>query len=363
MKARSSGPLLLALLLAWTAVSPAARAVEPRLVAAQRRTVVAAPDLTRQVRALAREIGTGWIAYSVPIKVDRSWICCHAANGRCTRCLLRGQDVTALSDGPSPGCPGTPADLIVYLRAAGGGFDFVRMFSDNCEVDAGGMPVVWLTGVAPAASLDTLSALVLDFAGRGLGQASHATLGAMARHADPAADRHLADLAAPGRPNDLRKRVPFWLGEARGAEGLKVLRRLVQDDPSPRIRERAVFGLSASKEPEALELLTQVARGDDSSYVRGQALFWLAHKAGKKAGATIESAATSDEELEVRKQAIFALSKLPAAEAVPRLIRVARTHPDAALRKEAVFWLGRSKDPRALEFFEEVLGIHNGGDR
>jgi hypothetical protein len=37
------------------------------------------------------------------------------------------------------------------------------------------------------------------------------------------------------------------------------------------------------------------------------------------------------------------------------LIQVARTNANPAVRKQAMFWLGQSRDPRALEFFREIL--------
>ena len=40
---------------------------------------------------------------------------------------------------------------------------------------------------------------------------------------------------------------------------------------------------------------------------------------------------------------------------VPKLIEVARSNKNPAVRKQAMFWLGQSRDPRALEFFQEVL--------
>ena len=37
------------------------------------------------------------------------------------------------------------------------------------------------------------------------------------------------------------------------------------------------------------------------------------------------------------------------------LLEIARRNPYPRLRKEAIFWLGESGDPRALDFFEEIL--------
>lgn len=36
-------------------------------------------------------------------------------------------------------------------------------------------------------------------------------------------------------------------------------------------------------------------------------------------------------------------------------IEIARTNRNPQVRKQAMFWLGRSSDPRAVSFFEEVL--------
>jgi HEAT repeat protein len=52
---------------------------------------------------------------------------------------------------------------------------------------------------------------------------------------------------------------------------------------------------------------------------------------------------------------VFALSQLPGDQGVPLLINVAKNNPDPAVRKKAFFWLGQSKDPRAVEFFAQVL--------
>jgi hypothetical protein len=40
---------------------------------------------------------------------------------------------------------------------------------------------------------------------------------------------------------------------------------------------------------------------------------------------------------------------------VPLLIQIARTHRNREVQRQAMFWLARSKDPRAVAFFEELL--------
>jgi len=58
----------------------------------------------------------------------------------------------------------------------------------------------------------------------------------------------------------------------------------------------------------------------------------------------------------VKERAVFAISQLPKDESVPRLIELARSNKNPAVRKRAMFWLGQSNDPRAIEYFAEVLG-------
>ena len=60
-------------------------------------------------------------------------------------------------------------------------------------------------------------------------------------------------------------------------------------------------------------------------------------------------------EIEVKRRAVFALSQLPSAEGVPLLIDLARNHRIPEVRRQAMFWLGQSKDPRAIDFFEQIL--------
>ena len=69
----------------------------------------------------------------------------------------------------------------------------------------------------------------------------------------------------------------------------------------------------------------------------------------------ITGAIDNDPDTDVKKKAVFALSQMPKDEGVPKLIEVAKTNRNREVRKQAMFWLGQSNDPRALEFFEQVL--------
>jgi HEAT repeat protein len=52
---------------------------------------------------------------------------------------------------------------------------------------------------------------------------------------------------------------------------------------------------------------------------------------------------------------VRAISERHSEETVPLLIKIARTHPNQLVRKQAIRSLGESGDPRAVDFFREVL--------
>ncbi len=323
-------------------------------------------ELKKQVEQSAQP---QWIGYAVPqIASDRE-ICCQNGggswgNGECGICRLENGDhgtnmTSRSSDAVKDGTVKLEGSrsLVVFLRAESRRIMKIRVVSDECTVDAGGLPLVWLTGVKPAESVALLTQYVheSDFDehdGRSVGQGA---LTAIALHADEAADRALESFVRPEERESLRKQAAFWLGEARGKAGLLALQKMAKSDPSSDVRAHVTFALSVSRESAALDEMIRMAKEDESAHVRGQALFWLAQKAGKKAVGTITSAIEDDPDTDVKKKAVFALSQLPKDEGVPKLIEVAQTNRNPAVRKQAMFWLGQSNDPRALAFFEKIL--------
>lgn len=332
------------------------------LVNARVETRTAAAGLDREVRALlAARPGPFWIGYAVPT-AERHTLCCRSSRDDvpgCSGCRLEGEGGVGVFDartkGPLP-LEGAPR-FRVLLRAEGGEVGRIRTAGEDCALDAGGLPFVWIDGVRPADSVAYLAGLVGPQGDRGRPGKEHgdAALAAIALTDDPSADAALDRFVAGGQPEHRRKQAAFWLGQARRTHGLLVLSRLVRADPSPRFREHAVFALAQSHEPAATFRIVDVARHDEDGHVRGQALFWLAQTASTRAVPAIETALQEDPEVEVKKKAVFAVSQLPKDEGIPMLIRLARTHRSVEVRRQAMFWLGQSQDARALAFFEELL--------
>ena len=347
-------------------------AEQPRIDNA-RLTASQAGSFEQTVRKLtSSQVEPAWIGYSVPTVPGDRTMCCFDSgtwiNGTpvrsgdgtcCPTCRLEPSASTTMTSRPSQAA-GTVVQLegsnqmTVLLRVNERQVERVRVFSDGCQLDAGGRQVFWLENVRPSESVAYLESLVVaqtDSRDRVM----EGAISAIALHADRAADASLERLLERNRPERIRRSIPFWLGNARGRRGLDTLRRIVKDDPSLEVRKKAVFGISQSEEPDAIETLIAAARSNDQTAVRGDAIFWLAQKAGRKASAAITERIEQDPDTDVKKKAVFALSQLPKDEGVPLLINVARTHSNPAVRKQAMFWLGQSRDPRAIEFFAEIL--------
>ena len=307
-----------------------------------------------------------WAGYSVEeVAGDRTMCCGNYSDGdgyrNCGTCRLEKEN-NVFSTNANSEKSGTvhlegSRQLIVLFRLEGKQVVKIREASQDCTLDAGGLPFLWLTGVKPAESVALLSGFVhsATLEGHGEHEIGQGALSAIALHADASADRAFESFVAADQPEQLRKHASFWLGAARGKAGEQLLQKMAKSDPSTEVRSQVAFGLSVSHEPEALNEMIRMAKEDESSHVRGQALFWLAQKAGQKAMGAITGAIENDPDTDVKKKAVFALSQLPRDEGVPKLIEVAKSNRNREVRKQAMFWLGQSNDPRALAFFEQVL--------
>jgi hypothetical protein len=256
-------------------------------------------------RLVGAQTEPAWIGYSVPALTRSSTdgrVCCGGdywmsdgiviSNGRLATCGLEPGDRTArTTEGQarsiqSPIRLEGPDTMVVLYRVEEKAVQRVRIFSPDCELDAGGRAIHWLDGVAPADSVKLLSSLTSG---------------------------------------------------------------------SDRVRGGAMAALAMHREDVAVPALLALAKQDPNTRIRGDALFWLAETAGRRVVPEITAAIDNDPDTDVKKRAVFALSQLPRDEGVPLLINVAKTNKNPAVRKQAMFWLGQSKDPRALDFFTQIL--------
>jgi HEAT repeat protein len=156
-------------------------------------------------------------------------------------------------------------------------------------------------------------------------------------------------------PADVRRHAVHLLGE-RGESAFDELARLLDTDRSQDVRRQILHAFSEMDSQRAEDKLFEVARRSEDRELRKQAIHWIGEKASQKSLDFLKETVNSNSaDTEVQMQAVHAISEKPTEQAVPLLIQVAKTHPNQQVRRAAIHWLGESGDPRALEFFREVL--------
>lgn len=192
--------------------------------------------------------------------------------------------------------------------------------------------------------------------------ARRAVLHALSEIDSPRAQSRLVEIArSSAEPTDLRRQAIHWLGERAGEAGLDELIRIFDADANPDIRRQILHALSEMKGRRAEDKLFEVARKGDDKDLRRQAVHWIGERAGRRSLELLrEMAESPSADTQIQMQAVRAISERPAEEAVPLLIKIARTHPSQQVRRAAIRQLGESGDPRAVEFFREVLTTNRG---
>lgn len=317
----------------WLLAAAATLGAQPKLLLnAQADTRSAAAGLEREFRTLlSAQPQPAWIGYSVPAVKTRNLGCEYVRDSGATAGVVHLEP---------------PTEAIVLFRVENNAVERVRALSPYCEIDAGGVPVHWLTEVQPAQSVALLETFVPDRERLGDGP-----LHAIASHADASATRALERYLAPDQPESLRMRAVSYAA----SRSLDLVKKVIASDPDIRVRERAVSSLSSNRQPEAEALLLSIMNGGGDSRLRLQAISALGRKSGPKVLAALRTIAEKDPDSGVRKRALSALQNMPDGEGVPALIELARTQRDPEMKKQAMQSLQHSRDPRALAFFEDVL--------
>ena len=193
------------------------------------------------------------------------------------------------------------------------------------------------------------------YAGETDAEVKKAVLHALAETKSPNAQARLLELARSEPNPELRKRAIHVLAE-RGEAATGDLMNLYDSERTPDVRRTVLHALSEIKGTKVEDKLFAVARNDENMDLRRHAIRLLGERAGKRSLDFLNDTVQSpDGNTEVQMQAVRAISERSAEEAVPLLIKIAKTHANQQVRKQAIRALGESGDPRAVEFFREVL--------
>jgi hypothetical protein len=160
-----------------------------------------------------------------------------------------------------------PDRAVILLRVEAGAVERIRAVSPYCEIDAGGLPVHWLTDVKPPESVAFLGGYVSS-----TGNGREGSVFAIAVHSDPAADAAVEHFTAPDQPQWLRLRAVPLLASTRGRRGVELLSGLIANDLDEQVRRRAVSALGSVTGGEGIPVLIQLAKTTKDSVVRKQAM-------------------------------------------------------------------------------------------
>jgi len=181
-------------------------------------------------------------------------------------------------------------------------------------------------------------------------------LRSLAETKSPKAQTRLWELARTEPNNDLRRAAIRVLASSGRDASVDGLIKLYDSEKVVDIRRSILQSLSEIKGTRVEDKLFDVARNDETLELRRQAIRLLGERATKRSLDFLSATAQSpDGTAEVQVQAVRAIGERHSEEIVPLLIKIAKTHPNQLVRKQAMRSLGESGDPRAVEFFREVL--------
>ena len=208
---------------------------QPHLQNAHLETRAVSGSLDSTFRALVNaQPQPAWIAYAAPLIAGNRNLCCSEG------CALesRSKTVTANASGDASGTvhlEGAP-EFNLFFRIENRQVEKIRSLSMDCNVDAGGLTVYWLTGARPAQSVALLESLLPLSDARPGRRLSNSIISAIAFHRDAAADSALDRLTVASQPEETRRQAAFWLGNARGRHGYESLLGILRNDQSERPR-------------------------------------------------------------------------------------------------------------------------------
>lgn len=180
-------------------------------------------------------------------------------------------------------------------------------------------------------------------------------LRALAETKSPKAQSRLKELAKSEQNVELRKTAIRVLAD-RGEAAVDDLIRLYDSEQTAEVKRTVLQALSDIKTQRVEDKLFAVASSNEALEVRKQAIRLLGERATKKSFEFLSATAQNNNaDAEVQMQAVRSIGERKSDEAVPILIKIARTHPNQMVRRQAIRSLGESGDPRAVEFFKEVL--------
>jgi HEAT repeat protein len=211
-----------------------------------------------------------------------------------------------------------------------------------------------------------------------------ASLYALSKHTGERAIPVLSDIAVSGKTVGQRKLAILSISTRPGEPAVDALFRIYDADQSVEIRRAVISGFANRKSERAGSKLLEIARSSDDIQLRKSAIGAISRRGGDKAIEFLLSLYDSEKNEELKDQILDSLgygrafyvgtpvavgsgqatiaypakasSRMNDQRVITKLIEIARNQKEPMeRRKRAIGWLSRSKDPKVLEFLQELL--------
>jgi hypothetical protein len=266
-----TGRVAFAMVLVFCCAAAHGLAQQPMTVNARIVPRATGTDLRQTFEAILKEqADPAWVVYTVPVAGEMAL----RSDDWSERCRL--EPAVTSGAGSNNGLAGPvklePSPTVMVLfRVQQHEVQKIRTYSSDCQLDAGGLTLIWLDKVSPAQSVALLRTFTADSSSNSQAESA---LSALARHGDPAAADVLFDLARTGTARQ-RQRSLFWIARRAESKAAATISDAIERDPDLEVKKQAVFALSQLPRGEGVPILINLARSATNPTVRKQAFFWL----------------------------------------------------------------------------------------
>jgi hypothetical protein len=253
------------------ATAACAQGTAPQVVNTRMETRAFSGDLASQLKASS----PAWFGYAIKTRRGYHDSCC---------CNGDGEIRTSHGSNQPVHLEGTDTVALLF-RVESNKVQKIRIFSTECELDAGGVPFTWFTDVPVPQSIAFLKDLIHNDTSSRI---SNESILALSLHDDPTAVDSLIQLARTDSSAHVREQALFWLAQKAGARAASTISDAIENDPDSNVKKRAVFALSQLPKDEGVPKLIEIARTQRNPEVRKQAFFWLGQSKDPRALAFFE---------------------------------------------------------------------------
>ena len=211
-----------------------------------------------------------------------------------------------------------------------------------------------------------------------------ASLYALSKHTGERAISILSDIAVSGKTVGQRKVAIMSISTRPGEPAVDALLRIYDAEQSVEIRRAVISGFANRKSERAGNKLFEIARSSDNIDLRKAAIGAISRRGGDKAVEFLLNLYDTEKNEDLKDQILNSLgygtafyvgtpvaigsrqatvtypaninSRINDQRVITKLIEIARNPKEPMeRRKRAIGWLSRSKDPKVLEFLQELL--------